>query len=96
MPNAKPAIRFHPALVTWGLLMLATALSWWLGTDHGLPMGGKALAMSVIAVVAFVKVYLVSMYFMELRHAPRILKHSFNGWTVLTCALVVGLYLAAA
>jgi hypothetical protein len=53
------------------------------------------LAVVIIAVVAFVKVHLVGMYFMELRHAPRVLKFSFSAWTVLTCAIVVGLYLAA-
>ena len=93
----NPAIRpvFHPAVLAWALLMLATAVSWWLGSDHGLVGDAAGLAVAIIAVVAFVKVYLVGMYFMELRHAPRVLRLAFNAWVVLTCLLVTGLYIAA-
>lgn len=84
----------HPAIVTWALLMLATVISWYLGGNHALPGGTKEMAVSLIAIVAFVKVHLVGNYFMELRHAPRTLRLVFSGWMVLTCALIVGLYLA--
>lgn len=75
--------------------MFATALSWWLGGDHDIGMNARALTMAAIAVVAFVKVHLVGMYFMQLRHAPAMLRFSFMAWTVVTCALVIGLFLRA-
>lgn len=78
------------ATPVWGALVLATALSWWLGTDHGL---SAATATVVVLIVAFVKVRFVGLYFMELRHAPLSLRALFEGWCLVVCAVVVGMYL---
>jgi heme/copper-type cytochrome/quinol oxidase subunit 4 len=48
--------------------------------------------MAVVLVIAFVKVWLVSFYFMDLRHAPRWLGAIVNCWILTTFLLVVGLY----
>lgn len=84
----------HPALIAWSLLMLATAISWWLGGNHDFG-GDRRYSIVAIAVVAFAKVHLVGTYFMELRHAPPLLKRWFGTWIVVTCTVVVALYLAA-
>ena len=52
----------------WILLMGATVLSWRLGLGHGID--SRVAASAVVIVVAFVKVYLVGRYFMEIRNAP--------------------------
>jgi hypothetical protein len=44
--------------------------------------------------VAFVKVRLVGLYFMELRAAPLALRVVFEGWVVATGGVLVGLYLS--
>jgi hypothetical protein len=49
----------------------------------------------IIFVVAFVKVRFVGLYFMELRQAPVILRSLFEGWCVVVCLLLAGLYLWA-
>ena len=78
--------------LVWGLLVGATALSWWLGTDHG--VDDQKLAAVAVLLVAFVKVRFVGMYFMELRNAPIPLRLIFEGWCIVVCAGVIGMYLA--
>lgn len=81
----------HPVTVVWALLMVATVVSWLLGTHHGT---SARAATVLVLVIAFVKVQLVGGHFMELRGAPRPLKALFTGWVVVVCAVVTGLFLA--
>ena len=87
-----PALARNVVTPVWVGLMLATALSWWLGTDHGLG-DNRSLTTALILLVAFIKVRFVGSYFMELRHAPTLLKRAFDAWVVVVCAAVVGIYL---
>ncbi|HZZ47284.1 MAG TPA: cytochrome C oxidase subunit IV family protein [Pseudonocardia sp.] len=80
-------------LIVWVGLIIATLLSYWLGSDHGLS-SAEARTL-IIFVVAFVKVRFVGLYFMELRQAPVILRSLFEGWCVVVCLLLAGLYLWA-
>jgi hypothetical protein len=85
------AVRSTPALV-WGVLVAATCLSWWLGTDHGLD--DRTAAAAVVIVVAFAKVHLIGRWFMELHGADALLRRAFDGWVAVVCAVLVGLILA--
>ena len=78
--------------LVWAGLLLATLASWELGASHGLPV---AYAGAGIIVIAFVKVWFVGCYFMELRNAPRVLVTVFSAWTVLVALTLVGLLLFA-
>jgi heme/copper-type cytochrome/quinol oxidase subunit 4 len=80
-------------LIVWVGLIIATLLSYWLGSDHGLS-SAEARTL-IIFVVAFVKVRFVGLYFMELRQAPVILRSLFEGWCLVVCLLLAGLYLWA-
>jgi amino acid transporter len=82
-----------PATAVWAALLLATLATWMLGAGHTMLVDSARTATVFVIVIAFVKVDLVGRYFMELQHAPRRLALLFNGWTVITCAAVVGLYL---
>ena len=78
--------------VTWLILVAATIVSWAVGAEHGT---GSAVAVLVLAIAA-VKVRLVGLDFMELRHAPLWLRLAFEGWTLVVCvALVVLNYMVA-
>ena len=68
--------------ITWIALVVATLIAWWVGTDHGLddPTAAAALLLGV----AVVKIYLIGMEFMELRHADVRLRRGFEAY----CALV--------
>jgi heme/copper-type cytochrome/quinol oxidase subunit 4 len=85
-----PTSRSYPVAV-WAALVATTALSWWLGTEHGL---GVDTATSLVIVAAFAKVLLVGHSFMELRDSTRLLWAIFAGWSVLVCITLVTLNLA--
>jgi caa(3)-type oxidase subunit IV len=77
--------------VVWLVLIAATLISWRVGTDHGLQ---AHLATTIVLLVAFIKVRLVGLYFMELRGAPLPLRAIFEGYCVAVCAMVIVIYLA--
>lgn len=81
----------RPATVVWLVLVAATMISSWLGDGHGT----RKVATVVVIVVAFLKVFLVGQYFMELRTAPRALGLAFGAWVVLIGGIVLGMYLSA-
>lgn len=83
------AVVHNPVSLVWLALMLATAVSWWLGADHGVGVEEATIA---VLTVAFIKVRFIGMYFMELRHAPPALRLLFEGWVVVVWAGLIVLY----
>ncbi|QEN13656.1 cytochrome C oxidase subunit IV family protein [Mycolicibacterium sp. ELW1] len=75
--------------VSWLILVAATLASFALGADHGT---GSLVAVAVLAIAA-IKVRLVGLDFMELRHAPIPLRAAFEVYCVGLWALLSGLYL---
>lgn len=75
--------------VTWLILVAATIVSWAVGAEHGT---GSMVGVLVLAIAA-VKVRLVGLDFMELRHAPIPLRAAFELYCVGMWALLSGLYL---
>lgn len=86
----------HTAYVVgaWGVLMVLTAASWWVGADHGFAGLGKSIAMISILVLTFAKIFVVGHSFMELREAARWLTITFTAWCIVLCLVLSGLYLA--
>jgi hypothetical protein len=74
--------------VSWLILVAATLASFALGADHGT---GSLVAVAVLAIAA-IKVRLVGLDFMELRHAPIPLRAAFEVYCVGLWALLSGLY----
>lgn len=77
-------------VVVWFVLIAATLISWFLGTDQGFDSTG--VVTTVVLVVAFVKVRLVGLDFMELRNAPLPLRLVFEVYCVALVAVLLGLY----
>ena len=71
--------------VAWLLLVVATGVGWWLGQAGQANAQQMALATAGVIVVAFIKVWIVGFQFMELRHAPRWLRHTFDAWIITVC-----------
>ena len=77
----------------WLLLVLLTAFSWWLSA-----LGSAHFALNVqlattsMFLVAFFKVRMVGMYFMEMKRAPLSLRLLFELWAVGACGAIIGLY----
>jgi heme/copper-type cytochrome/quinol oxidase subunit 4 len=82
------------ATVVWFCLIVATLVSWTLGTHHGFIDSNKINSITIL-VIAFIKVRFIGMYFMELKNAPPRLRAILEAWCVVFCALTIGFYLAA-
>ena len=74
---------------SWLVLVAATVLSWAVGAEHGT---GSLVAVVVLGIAA-IKVRLVGLDFMELRHAPLPLRVAFECYCLGMWALLSGLYL---
>lgn len=86
----KPLI-LNRATFVWFGLVLATCLSWWMGTGLAASPDPRFVA-SALIVVALVKVRFVVRYFMEVRVAAPVLKWMTDGWVVLVCGALLVLY----
>jgi len=84
------ALLLNRTTLIWLLLIAATALSWQMG--HGLGFSDSRHAGVAILVVALVKVRLVILEFMELRHAPRFMRYAAEVWTLGVCTVLVTLF----
>ena len=83
------------ATLVWLALTVLTALSWYLAEDYGVQHAQALRAVTVaLFVVAFFKVRLVVMHFMEIAEAPLALRAVFEAWVVIVCGVLVFLYLA--
>jgi len=81
----------RPGLVVWLVLMLATVITTWvLSKDI---VAARTGTVAIIA-IAFYKVRLVLLHFMELRHAPLPLRLFFEGWILVVAAAIIGMYLS--
>lgn len=75
--------------VSWLILIVATLVSFAVGVEHGT---GAGIVVVVLGIAA-IKVRLVGLDFMELRHAPVPLRVLFEAYCVLLWAVLSGLYL---
>lgn len=83
-----PLIRNRAGL-SWLILIAATLASWAVGADHGT---GSLVVVAVLGIAA-IKVRLVGLDFMELRHAPIPLRVAFEIYCVGLWAVLSGIYL---
>ena len=74
---------------SWLFLVAATVLSWAIGAEHGT---GSTVAVLVLGIAA-IKVRLVGLDFMELRHAPIPLRAAFEAYCLGLWGLLSALYL---
>jgi cytochrome c oxidase subunit IV len=79
--------------LVWFFLVGATMTSWYL--DQGHVPGTSQYTGIAILVIAFLKVRFVISEFMETRFAPSALKLAGDGWCILVCGLLIGLFLRA-
>jgi len=78
------------ATLVWLALVVATTVSWALGTEG---IGDHRVASVVILGVALFKVRLVGLWFMQLRDAPAVLRGIFEVYCAVVLALTIGLFL---
>ena len=78
----------NPINRAWLVLMIATAITWYLGEVRAAGTG----AIVGILLIAFVKGRLVILDFMELRQAPRMWRLLLEGWMLLVGSLILLAY----
>lgn len=72
-------------------LVLATCVTWWLGSESTLTGGGFELAAPLTIVIAFTKISFIGGDFMELRAAPLFLRTVFLTWVGVVAAAAIAL-----
>jgi hypothetical protein len=66
--------------VTVAVLVVATAATFWVGTNHPFSMLRAEFAPALTLMLAFLKAGLIGNEFMELNGAPRPLRMAFGAW----------------
>jgi heme/copper-type cytochrome/quinol oxidase subunit 4 len=77
------------ATLTWGFLVVASLATYTLVERHALGVEG---AVSIVMVLAAIKVRMIVLHFMELKHAPRGWRAAFEIWAILVTAVILGLW----
>jgi hypothetical protein len=81
------------ATVVFAGLVVATCITWWLGSGSSQTRSGLGLAATLTVLIASAKIYFIGRDFMELRLAPSVLRAAFSVWVgavaVAAIALVV-------
>lgn len=89
MNQGKTGVLSDGMTIAWLILVAATGIGWWLGQTGQASNQGMALATAGVIIVAFIKVWIVAFQFMELRHAPRWLRHAFDAWIIAICVALL-------
>ncbi|WP_114970555.1 cytochrome C oxidase subunit IV family protein [Rhodoferax ferrireducens] len=90
MSNRETFIaKFDPLTLAWGILVAATGIGWWFGHTAQIGNDGARLSMAGVFVTAFFKAWVVGFQFMELKRAPRWLRHTYDLWIVGVCAALM-------
>lgn len=80
-----------PLFHTWLFLLSATVLSALVGLENE---SGRAWVALLVLLIALVKCRLVIRTFMEVRHAPRWLQNSCDGWLLFNAVMLSSYYWA--
>jgi len=93
LPGRDQSLLRDRFTIVWVLLVAATVVSFWVGTEHGISSDtDRAL---IVLIIAFVKVRYVGLYFMDLRAAPPVLRGMFEAYCVGVCLAMMAVYLIA-
>jgi caa(3)-type oxidase subunit IV len=87
----RPLRPEHITAAVWLVLIVATCASWLLGSEDA---SSAQIGSVIIIFIAFTKVRLVGLYFMELKYSALALRAIFEVYVVAVWALVTGYYLA--
>ncbi|MDB5973112.1 MAG: hypothetical protein JWQ90_5562 [Hydrocarboniphaga sp.] len=79
--------------LVWLALSAITVISWWIGSKHGQQafVSSAAITYSVILMAAL-KIRVIVSEFMEVRHAPPLLRHLMDAWLAFLVISLLGLY----
>jgi hypothetical protein len=80
-------------LVAWLALVAVTLVSWWIGSHHGHSAFRSSAAITYgVILIAAIKIRVIVREFMEVGHAPRLLRRLTDGWTIFLIAALLAIY----
>jgi hypothetical protein len=80
-------------LLVWLVLSAITLVSVWMGSLDGRNvLAPNTVIASSAILIALVKTRIIFREFMEVRHAPPLLRHLTDAWMLLTAVSVLGTY----
>lgn len=82
---------FDVTTTVYLVLASATLFSWFLGTEEA--AAHEPLIGSIVIAIAFIKLRLVGIHFMELGRAPIVLRGIFEGYVFVTFLTILVLFL---
>ncbi|ROO86772.1 cytochrome c oxidase subunit IV [Actinocorallia herbida] len=93
-PSTPPHRDKRAVLSAWAVLSAATVLAWLLtpGESQSATTVGNELVAAIV-VLGAVKSRLIIRYFMEVRHAPRRLRHATDAWLIVLWLTLLTIYL---
>jgi hypothetical protein len=77
--------------VVFAGLVVATCITWWLGSETALTGSAFGVAATLTIVIALAKVYFIGRDFMDLRAAPSVLCIAFTVWVGVVATAAVAL-----
>jgi hypothetical protein len=77
--------------VVFAGLVVATCITWWLGSGSSPAGNGVGLAATLTVLIASAKIYFIGRDFMELRSAPSGLRAAFNVWVGVVAVAAIAL-----
>jgi len=77
--------------VVFAGLVVATCITWWLGSGSSQTADGLGLAAVLTILIAFAKIYFIGRDFMELRSAPSVLRTAFTVWVGVVAVAAIAL-----
>lgn len=77
------------ATVTWFVLVCASIATWLLVEGASVGAGG---AVSLVLLIAVIKVRMIVLHYMELKHAPLRWRLVFELWPVVAASLILGIW----
>lgn len=78
-----------PLTLAWCILVAATGIGWWFSHSWQIDQDGARLSIVGVIVTAFFKVWLIGFQFMELKRAPRWLRHIYGAWVFVVCVTLM-------
>ena len=90
-PDAPPPLQAQSSralTLAWLVLLAITATTYWLGGWRTEAATGSMVPVLVLCALTFVKGMLVSLEFLELRHAPSLWRWLVCGWLALVLLLI--------
>ena len=80
-------------LVVWLALVAVTLMSWWIGSSHGHhELRSSALISYGVILIAAIKMRVIVRSFMEVEHAPDLLRRLTDGWIAFLVVALLAIY----